>query len=158
MRSLRSWSAALALAVSVGACAAPEPLPPPPRPAVATLECAQAVWNGGAYGAPPYGVTLLAGPAHAVGAYGTPGTAPWGLVCLNGFTRTGCHMSPDTRFGAYPTYYPYPAGQVVPAPDPDDWDLRVDGTPEGNGCYTTRPELISRAAISISCCRVAERR
>ncbi len=153
MNSFGKWSVWLATALVAAACAAPEPVPLPPRPAVATLECAQAVWSGSPYGAAPHGVTLLAGPGNAVGVYGTPGTAPWGLLCMNGFTRTGCHISPDTRFSAPPAYYPYPT--TLPASDPDDWDLRVDGTPGGNGCYTTRPELIARAAISISCCRVA---
>ena len=156
MDYLGKLSAALVLAATVAACATPEPPPPPPRPAVAVLECAQAVWSGSPYGTPPYGVSLLAGPGHAVGIYGTPGTAPWGLVCLNGFTRTGCNIAPDTRFAAYPAYSSAPAAMQLP--DADEWDLRADGTPDGNGCYTTRPELIQRAAISISCCRVAERR
>ncbi len=149
-------SATLAIAFGLAACASPEPAPPPPRPAVAVLECTQAVWGGSPYGVPPHGVTLLAGTPQAVGIYGTPGTAPWGLVCINGFARTGCNISPDTRLAPYPAYQPHAAG--TPAPDLDEWDLRSDGTPDGNGCYTTRPELISRAAISISCCRVAERR
>lgn len=147
--------AAMALLGGLGACATPEPPPPPPRPAVAVLECSQAVWSGSPYGVPPHGVTLLAGSPHAVGIYGTPGTAPWGLVCINGYTRTGCNITPDSRFAPVPGY---PAAAGTPAPDIEDWDLRSDGTPEGNGCYTTKPELISRAAISISCCRVAERR
>ena len=142
---------ALALATGLAGCADAEPPPPAPRPAVATLECTQAVWGGSPYGVPPHGVTLLAGPPEAVGIYGTPGTAPWGLVCINGFARTGCNISPETRLA------PYPAA-ATPTPDIDAWDLRSDGTPDGNGCYTTRPELISRAAISISCCRVAQRR
>ncbi|WP_374442657.1 hypothetical protein [Stella sp.] len=144
---------AIAMLAGLAACADAEP-PPAPRPAVAVLECTQAVWSGSPYGVPPHGVTLLAGPPQAVGIYGTPGTAPWGLVCINGFTRTGCNISPDTRFAPYPAY----GTPGTPAPDTDEWDLRSDGTPDGNGCYTTRPELIARAAVSISCCRVAERR
>ncbi|BBK34916.1 hypothetical protein EDC65_2598 [Stella humosa] len=151
--------AASILTATVAACASPEPPPPPPRPAVAVLDCTQAVWSGSPYGQPPHGVTLLSGSPFGVGIYGTPGTAPWGLVCLNGYTRTGCNIAPDTRFAAYSVHPAYPAlPTAVPLPDFDDWDLRSDGTPEGNGCYTTRPELISRAAISISCCRIAEQR
>ena len=118
MTSFGKWGVCLVSMLTAAACAAPEPPPPPPRPAVAALECAQAVWNGSPYGPSPAGVTLLSGPAQAVGVYGTPGTAPWGLVCMNGFARTGCHISPDTRFGAAATYYTYP-GQPLVAADPD---------------------------------------
>ncbi|MCC7273933.1 MAG: hypothetical protein IT561_14780 [Alphaproteobacteria bacterium] len=159
MRHWKTLGALLVAAATVAGCAAEQP-PPPPRPLVAGLDCTQAIWSGSPYPSPPHSVTVLAGSPGAVAVYGTPGTTPWGLQCMNGYVRTGCHMGADTRFGpyAYPGVYPTPyVGAPPPAADSDNWDLRVDGTQDGNGCYTTRPDLVTRAYIAISCCRVASR-
>ncbi|MGE0713834.1 MAG: hypothetical protein AB7P02_00195 [Alphaproteobacteria bacterium] len=159
MRNRAGLAIAVVAAGVLAGCAS-EPPPPPPRALYPALDCTQAIWSGSPYPSPPHSVTVLAGSPAAVAIYGTPGTTPWGLQCMNGYVRTGCHMGADTRFGpyAYPGTFPTPYA-IVPAPaaEAGGWDLRVDGTPEGNGCYTTRPDLVTRAYIAISCCRAVLR-
>jgi hypothetical protein len=144
--------AAIVGAVGLAGCADPEP-PPPPRPQVYALDCTQAIWSGSLYPSVPHGVTVLGGNPEAVQIFGAPGTAPWGLTCVGDYVRTGCHMGADTRFG--PPYAPTPTAPGYPSAE--GWDLRVDGTPNGNGCYTTHTDLITRAYIAVSCCRVLPR-
>ncbi|MGE0725768.1 MAG: hypothetical protein AB7O45_15420 [Alphaproteobacteria bacterium] len=141
-------------AIALAACSDPEQPPPAPKPPpMWGLECTQAIWSGSLFPSQPHGITVLAGRPEAVQIFGTPGTAPWGLTCVGDYVRTGCHMGADTRFG--PPYAPAPYASGYPSAE--GWDLRTDGTPNGNGCYTTRTDLITRAYIAVSCCRVVPR-
>ena len=146
--------AAFLCVAAIAGCADPEPPPPPrPLPQIWSLDCTQAIWSGSLFPSQPHGVTVLGGRPEAVQIFGSPGTAPWGLTCVGDYVRTGCHMGADTRFG--PPYAPAPNSPGYPSAD--GWDLRTDGTPNGNGCYSTRTDLITRAYIAVSCCRVVPR-